>query len=91
MSWNFTPMPVLTPERLEQQLEILDLQNSDAAFLCGVSQATIYRWLSGTTPIPASVTRMFDLMIHAKQGAELVKFSWSTPDDAVEEPVDGEA
>lgn len=84
MAWNFTPAPVLTADRLEQQLEELDITNPEAAHFAGVSLATVYRWLSGTTPIPASVVRMFDLMIHARHGAEMIKVAWGIPEDVKE-------
>jgi hypothetical protein len=81
MSWNFSPVPILTPKRLEQQLEELDITNVEAAFFAGVSQATMYRWLANDSPIPASVIRMFDLMIHARHGADMVKIVWGEPAD----------
>jgi len=84
MSWNFVPLPILTPERLEQLLETLDITNVEAARLAGVSEATLYRWLSGRSPVPASVIRMLDFMLHAKHGAEMLGVSWSAPEETVD-------
>ena len=81
MAWTLTSLPVLTPERLLEQLEELDITNQDAAYLAGVSVATVYRWLKGDTPIPASVVRMFELQIHIRQGARLAGISWSIPEE----------
>lgn len=74
-----TPLPVLTPERLEEQLEELDITNEEAAYYAGVSVATVYRWLKGTTPIPASVIRMFDLKLASDAVHNMVKVVWGTP------------
>jgi len=93
MAWNMTPLPVLTPERLEQQLEELDITNEEAAYYAGVSVATLYRWLKGTTPIPASVIRMFDLKLAADAAHSVVKVVWGMPpgEDAIEEATDADA
>lgn len=80
MAWNFSPIPVLTPQRLEQQLEELDITNKEAAYFAGVSDATLYRWLQGVSPVPASVIRMFDLHIFLKNGAGMIKVVWATPE-----------
>lgn len=70
----------LTPERLSRQLTDLDVTNREAAYLAGVSDATIYRWLKGETSIPASVVRMLDLMLYVRRGQEMIKVSWSAPE-----------
>jgi hypothetical protein len=80
--WTMTKRPELTPKRLSQQLIELDITNREAAYYCGVIDSTIYRWLKGDTPIPASVIRMFDLMIHVRMGEVLTRVRWHEPDDA---------
>ncbi len=49
----------LSPTHLRRLLEDLDLPNKEAADYCGVAQSSMYRWLGGEAPIPASVIRMF--------------------------------
>ena len=52
----------LSPQRLRALLEDLDVPNREAAGVCGVTESTLYRWLRGESPIPASAVRMFLLM-----------------------------
>lgn len=63
------------PEPTIQDLEIalwqLNVLNSEAARLCGVSERTIYRYLSGDTPIPYAVLRTLQLTFELqKRGVE---------------------
>lgn len=74
----------ISAEHLNRQLEQLDITNRDLATLAGVSESTIYRWLQGKAPVPASVVRMNALMLHVRQGQELIGISWAIPTDLEE-------
>ncbi len=52
----------LSPQHFRDLLEDLDIPNKEAAALCGVAESSLYRWLKGESPIPASATRMLELM-----------------------------
>lgn len=71
----------LTPKRFNQLLVELDLTNIDAAHFAGVNPSTVHRWLTGASPIPASVIRMLALMLHVQKGAEMLRVTWSEPDN----------
>jgi len=62
-------MPELSPEanRLNWLLWKLNLVNTEAAETCGVSERTIYRWLSGTTKVPASAIKVLELTLRLQQ------------------------
>jgi hypothetical protein len=62
-------MPELSPEanRLNWLLWKLNLVNTEAAEACGVSERTIYRWLSGTTKVPASAIKVLELTLRLQQ------------------------
>ena len=52
----------LSPQHFRRLLDDLDIPNREAAELCGVAESSLYRWLKGESPIPASATRMLELM-----------------------------
>lgn len=76
-------------ERLRYLLEQLDLTNADAARICGVAQATVYRWLGDQGPVPAMALRLFALMRHTQAAQPLLQVSWSHPDDELQDKLDG--
>lgn len=76
----------LTPQRLNQLLTDLDFTNVDAAHFAGCNPSTVHRWLTAESPIPASVIRMFTLMLHIQKGAALCQVSWSEPGNDRERP-----
>jgi len=52
----------LSPRHFRLLLDELDIPNREVADLCGVAESSLYRWLKGESPIPASAVRMFLLM-----------------------------
>ena len=52
----------LSPAYLHRLLVDLDILNNELAVMAGVSVRTVYRWLSGTTPVPRSVVAMLELL-----------------------------
>jgi len=76
-------------ERLRSLLEALDLTNADAARICGVAEATLYRWLGDKGPIPPMALRMFALIKHLQAAQPLLSVSWSHPDDELQDRLDG--
>lgn len=66
---------------LSTLLADLDITNREAAYYAGVNEATIYRWLNGSSPIPHSVTRMFKLQLYVKRGSDMIRVIWSSPED----------
>ena len=64
-------LPQPTIEDLEIALWQLNVINTEAARLCGVSERTLYRYLSGDTPIPYAVLRTLQLTFELqKRGIE---------------------
>ena len=63
------PRPELQTEadHLLKLLWDLNITNTEATRECGCNTTTFYRWLSGRTPIPKSVIRMFELMLEIRQ------------------------
>ena len=49
--------------RLNSLLWELNLVNIEAAQLCGVSERTIYNWLSGTSKIHPSAIKLLELTL----------------------------
>ena len=49
--------------RLNRLLYQLNLLNTEAAELCGVSERTIYNWLSGTSKIHPSAIKLLELTL----------------------------
>ena len=49
--------------RLNRLLYQLNLVNTEAAELCGVSERTIYNWLSGTSKIHPSAIKLLELTL----------------------------
>lgn len=62
-----------SPRHLRKLLEDLDILNTELARYCQVSEASVYRWLNGTTQVPAPVIRMLELMQYVNQGREKVR------------------
>lgn len=76
-------------ERLAKHLEDLDLTNVDASRLCGVSEATVYRWLNGRTLVPLMALRLFALLVAAKRLQPMLQVSWSDPEVELQDKLDG--
>jgi pyocin large subunit-like protein len=55
-----------SPQHLDAILRYLDITNSETAELCQTNVRTVYRWLSGRSPVPASVMRMAELIAMTK-------------------------
>jgi predicted transcriptional regulator len=56
-------------DRLNHLLWRLNLVNTEAANMCGVSERTIYRWLSGTTKVPSSAIRLLEMTLLLRESA----------------------
>jgi hypothetical protein len=67
------PKP-LSPEaeQLNYLLWRLNVVNVEAAEMLGVSERTIYRWLSGTTKVPASVISLLKMTLSLREPAAKV-------------------
>jgi len=50
-------------KRLAILLWDLNISNKEAIEACGCNPRTLFRWLSGDSPIPRSVLTMFELML----------------------------
>lgn len=62
-------MTDIEEDRSEQLLKLLwdlNLTNAEAIRLCKVSPRTFYRWLAGTSTVPYTAIRMFELMLASK-------------------------
>jgi hypothetical protein len=59
--------PQPTIQDLQVALWSLDILNAEAAALVGVSERTLYRYLSGDTPIPYSVMQMLCLTLELRK------------------------
>ena len=57
------PQPPSNREILNKLLWELNVVNIEAAELCGVSERTVYRWLSGDTKVPDSVIKLLQLTL----------------------------
>jgi hypothetical protein len=49
--------------KLHNLLWKLNLLNTEAAQVCGVTERTIYRWLSDTTKVPQSVLNLLEVTL----------------------------
>lgn len=58
-SGTITLAASMTSEQLAKAMERAGMSVKDLAELIGRSQKTIYRWLSGETPVPAYVKLIF--------------------------------
>jgi len=47
----------------------LNFVNIEAAEICGVSERTIYNWLSGTSKIHPSAIKLLELTLRLQQSA----------------------
>jgi len=54
-------------EHLLKLLWDLNMTNAEAIRLCKVNPRTFYRWLAGTSPVPYTAIRMFELMLALRQ------------------------
>jgi hypothetical protein len=61
------PLPQPTIEDLQRALWRLNVLNAEAAAIVGVSERTIYRYLSGDTPIPFAVLRTLELTFELRK------------------------
>jgi hypothetical protein len=61
----------LSPEanRLNHLLWRLNLINVEAAEMAGVSERTIYRWLAGTTKVPPSALKVFEMTLRLREAS----------------------
>jgi hypothetical protein len=64
---DITPPAQPTIQELRVALWNLDILNSEAAAIVGVSERTIYRYLSGDTPIPYAVLRTLQLTFELRK------------------------
>ena len=55
--------------RLNHLLWRLNLVNVEAAEMVGVSERTVYRWLSGTTKVPPSVLSLLEMTLRLRESA----------------------
>ena len=55
--------------RLNRLLYQLNLVNTEAAEICGVSERTIYNWLSGTSKIHPSAIKLLEITLRLQQPA----------------------
>lgn len=69
---------------LRKLLEDIDVTNVEAAQLAGCALSSMYRWLNDEKPVPVSVVRMFAYHRHIQQGQEMIKISWSEPEEGVQ-------
>jgi len=72
-------------KELERLLFELDIVNMEVARAAGVTVQTVYRWLSGASPIPLSVVRMLQLMLMIKGTENMIRVSWCEPPKEVED------
>lgn len=61
------PLPQPTIADLQRALWRLNVLNAEAAAIVGVSERTIYRYLSGDTPIPYAVLRTLELTFELRK------------------------
>lgn len=64
---DISPPPAPTIPELELALWNLNILNAEAAAMVGVSERTIYRYLSGDTPIPYAVLRTLQLTFELRK------------------------
>lgn len=74
--------------KLAKLLDDLDLANVDAARICCVSEATVYRWLNGKAAVPMVVLRLLSLMLQLRRAQPLLAVSWSDPDVALQDKLE---
>jgi predicted transcriptional regulator len=59
--------PLSNREILNGLLWQLNLVNVEAAELCGVSERTIYRWLSGDSKVPPGIIKMLQMTLDLRK------------------------
>jgi hypothetical protein len=59
-------------DRLNHLLWRLNFVNIEAAEVCGVSERTIYNWLSGTSKIHPSAIRLLEMTLRLREAATKV-------------------
>jgi DNA-binding transcriptional regulator YiaG len=57
-------------ERFNHILWRLNLVNTEAANLCGVSERTVYRWLAGDTKIPTAALRVMEMTLNLREAPQ---------------------
>lgn len=62
-------LPMSKHEQLNVLLFQLNLVNTEAAELCGVSERTIYRWLAGHTVVPTATLRFLEMTLRLQRRA----------------------
>jgi len=68
-----SPRPLKSEShRLNRLLYQLNLVNTEAAELCGVSERTIYNWLSGTSKIHPSALKLLELTLSLRPPVQKV-------------------
>jgi transcriptional regulator with XRE-family HTH domain len=53
---------MITPTHLRKTLDRIGLTNAAIANICGVNQATLYRWLNGSVPIHPGVMLLLEIL-----------------------------
>jgi DNA-binding transcriptional regulator YiaG len=53
--------------KLNNLLWLLNITNNEAAEVLGVSSRTVYRWLAGTTKVPASAIRLLEITLSLRK------------------------
>jgi hypothetical protein len=64
--------PLSDADRLNHLLWRLNFVNIEAAEVCGVSERTIYNWLSGTSKIHPSAIRLLEMTLRLREAATKV-------------------
>jgi DNA-binding transcriptional regulator YiaG len=61
------PQSTSNRETLNSLLWQLNLLNTEVADLCGVSERTVYRWLSGTTKVPNAILKLLQITLNLRK------------------------
>ena len=70
MRCTMCPRPLKSDaNRLNRLLWELNLVNIEAAEICGVSERTIYNWLSGTSKIHPSALKLLEMTLRLREAA----------------------
>lgn len=59
-------------KRLSILLWDLNMSNKEAIEACGCNPRTLFRWLSGESPIPKPVLSMFELMLEKQEWEKFI-------------------
>jgi hypothetical protein len=63
-------------EDLEGLLAQLDITDVDAAKALGCHHTSLFRWLTGRTPVPVMVLRFFELMLMLRTHHKTMEAWW---------------